>query len=235
MVAIANRPTPGQAAIAIALLVLLVIYPFWVGALFDRFGVRAVALVGLAMLALSYAARKRTGLQSGAWRDFVASGAILVAASASGDERFLLLLPALINLQLFLFCMDSLKDGRSIIERMARVLQPHLPEFTRGYCRGCTRFWAGFFLTSAVVIAGLAVIAPVAVWQRFTGPVYMSLLLMIVAVEFLIRKIYFRYYTDNWLDRRFSAWFPAEATARGRRSAAYIASFEENEARSSSS
>ncbi len=42
------------------------------------------------------------------------------------------------------------------------------------------------------------------------------------AVEYVVRKSWFRYYAGGLLDRLWAAWLPAENTARGRRSLAYI-------------
>ncbi|NNL84064.1 MAG: hypothetical protein HKP27_00340 [Myxococcales bacterium] len=240
MAAITYRPTLAHLAVVLALAVMLIAYPFIVDELLSRFGVRAVALAGLASLVLGFFARRGTSVRANGRRDLGISAAALGAGFVTGEPRFLLLLPALINLQIYFVCRDSLREDPSVIERMARYLQPRLPEFTRGYCRACTRFWAGFFAANVAVISALAFFAPLSVWRVYTGPVYVTLLSVLGLAEFLCRKIYFRYYADNWFDRLFSTWFPAEATARGRRSAAYIASFSsgdarENDARNSAS
>ncbi|MDX1650410.1 MAG: hypothetical protein R3263_11210, partial [Myxococcota bacterium] len=42
------------------------------------------------------------------------------------------------------------------------------------------------------------------------------------AVEWLVRKVRFRYYGPGPLDRLLATWLPAENTPRGRRSLDYI-------------
>jgi hypothetical protein len=54
------------------------------------------------------------------------------------------------------------------------------------------------------------------------------------AAEFLVRKTWFRYYFHGGPFERFWAWlFPAERTARGRRSLAYIEAYRAERARRS--
>ena len=50
------------------------------------------------------------------------------------------------------------------------------------------------------------------------------------ALEFFLRKWWFRHYEDKWIDRVLARIFPSERTKRGRRSQAYIAQVKAEEA-----
>jgi hypothetical protein len=74
-----------------------------------------------------------------------------------------------------------------------------------------------------VAIAGLALAGRLEAWRAFTGWIVYAAMLVFGAVEFLVRKTWFRYYFHGGpFDRLWSRLFPAEATAAGRRSQAYI-------------
>ena len=64
---------------------------------------------------------------------------------------------------------------------------------------------------------------PEAAWVSYTTRSYFVAMAVLGAVEFLVRKLYFRHYEGGPIDGVFAALFPAENTAMGRRSAAYIA------------
>ncbi len=103
------------------------------------------------------------------------------------------------------------------------MIEPRLPEFTRPYCRKSTVIWALFFLANAAAMTWLAWFGPAAAWVSYTTRSYFVAMAVLGAVEFLVRKLYFRHYEGGPIDGVFAALFPAENTAMGRRSAAYIA------------
>ena len=81
------------------------------------------------------------------------------------------------------------------------------------------------------MIAGLALSGRAAPWQAVTGWGIYALMLAISALEFFVRKTWFRYYFHGGLfDRFWARLFPAENTEQGRRSAAYIERYREQAA-----
>jgi uncharacterized membrane protein len=106
---------------------------------------------------------------------------------------------------------------------MATVIQPYLPPFTHDYCMRVTALWTLFFAVNAVVIAALAVVSPEHGWPLYTSRIYFALVAGITTVEFVVRKLWFRHYgRRSPVDRLLATLFPAENTARGRRSIAYL-------------
>lgn len=133
----------------------------------------------------------------------------------------LLLLPALAHATLCAVFLASLRADPCIVERAARRIEPHLPDFTRGYCRALTLVWSGFFAVAAVGIAALALSGPTP-WRSAALPAYAGAVACLSAAEFVFRKVWFRHYTRRRIDRLFGRLFPADRTARGRRSLAYL-------------
>lgn len=218
-----ERPTPGQ-AMATGLLVLgAFVYPVLGEQVIASWGVAATAsvLLGLALLSMlgRYAIDRRPlrlfGQNAGAL-------VLLALAATSGERTFLLLFPALVNLYLCAIFAGSLATDRSIVERGARMLQPYLPPFTLAYCRNLTAFWAVFFVLNAIAISVVAIEAP-ELWRSYTVFVYAALVAGISAVEFLVRKVWFRNFGDGPFDRVLAVCFPPEANERGRRSQHYMA------------
>jgi len=142
---------------------------------------------------------------------------------ASGERRLLLLLPVVVSLYLLVTFAASLRRGPPMIERFARLVEDDLPDFTKPYCRAITWAWCGFLAANALVAGALAVAAPLAWWTLYTGLLFYLLMGLLLGAEFVLRKLWFRYYEDGVLDRVFARIFPAERTANGRRSLAYQA------------
>ena len=155
----------------------------------------------------------------------VAAGVVvlLALAAASGDARFLRLVPAWIYLALAALCAVSLRGPGSLIESVAQWIVPDAPAFIRGYCRGVTAAWVAIFLANAAAIAWLALAGPPEAWSRFALRDVWLAMGAFAAAEFLVRKTRFRYYFHGGpFERLWARLFPAERTARGRRSLAYI-------------
>lgn len=215
-------PSPGQAITALVLALAAFAYPALGEWLIARFGVRAVAAGLLAFAALHFGARLvlerralRLALQS------AGAFALLALAAATGERFYLQLFPVLVNATLAVLFAATLATESSMIERGARAMQPYLPAFTRPYCRAVTAMWVAFFAASAIGIAVVVARAP-ELWRAASTTYYFAAVAAISLVEFGFRKLWFRNYARGPLDRALASLFPAEATARGRRSLAYV-------------
>ncbi|MGH0033306.1 MAG: hypothetical protein ACQGVC_26250 [Myxococcota bacterium] len=167
-------------------------------------------------------AAPRFGVQLGRTPGVIAAG--LGLATVVTGERLPLLLVAswAYGVAAWVF-WQSTRDGSSVIEQVARRIHPYAPDFIGPYCRKVTLLWAAFLGASALVLAGLAVAAPLEWWEGYTKWVIVPLSLAGSAVEYLVRKTWFRYYPYGGpIDRVFMTFFPAGATEAGRRSQAYI-------------
>ncbi len=223
------RPSPRTLLGAALLAASLLLYPWGIDAALARFGTRATA-AGLLALALAGGAVPYP--RSGGRRidlprvpGFPAALAALPAAALLlGDVRCLHLLPAAVYLWLALLCAASLREERSLMERAALFLQPRAPDFIRSYCRTVTALWGAVFAAIAAVIAGLVLAGAPEARRAFSEWGLWVPIGILSALEYAVRKAWFRYYAGGPLDRIWAALLPAERTERGRRSLEYIRS-----------
>jgi len=208
---------------------LVVVYPWALDAILERFGTRpaAAALVVAVLATLPLRSRAAVAGPLGA----LGLAGLLLGAAVTGDREFLRLVPAWIYVGLAWAAASSLRGGSSLIERGARFLVPEAPEFIGDYCRVVTALWAAFFLACAAVIGTLALAGSAEAWRAFTGRTLWLVMAFLSVVEFFARKTWFRYYYRGGLfDRFWSRLFPAEETERGRRSMEAIRIYREGRA-----
>jgi uncharacterized membrane protein len=156
-------------------------------------------------------------------RQYLPLIALAGAAVVLGNQTLLLLLPMLVSLYLLATFAWSLRRGPPMVERFARLAEDDLPDFTLPYCRRVTELWCAFLAANAAAALVLALAAPIGWWALYTGVLAYLLMVLLLAGEFVFRKLWFRYYGDGVADRLFLRWFPPERTANGRRSLAYVA------------
>ena len=198
-------------------------YPFVIYFAYTRLGTRALGGILLLLYAVSLAFRIRGSIDEirALVRQHLGLALVIGLAIAIDDPTVLLLLPVFVSAYLLWTFGRSLRDGPPMIERFARLVEDDLPEFTFPYCRKWTIVWCVFFAANASVVIALALFAPLAWWVLYTGLLFYVLLGALLATEFVMRKLWFRYYLDGITDRIFAALFPAERTPNGRRSLAY--------------
>jgi uncharacterized membrane protein len=143
-------------------------------------------------------------------------------AALSGDARFLQLVPAAIEALLCAVFLGSLAGGGSILQKAALTLEPYAPDFIAPYCRKATLAFAALFTVQAIALVGLALAAPGPGWAARASLLVWGPTLLATALEFAVRKAWFRHYGDGPVDRALRKLMPPENTARGRRSLDYI-------------
>jgi uncharacterized membrane protein len=221
---LSRRRTLGLLAAAAGAAFFLVLYPLVAARLSAALGVRGAAALFLA-LALGSVLRRARGAGAELAPPGWARGglaALLAIAAASGEPLWLFLIPAWIQLALAAISVRTLRHPPSLIERAGRFVQPYLPEFVAPYCRAVTALWAAIFGANALAIAALAIAAPLELWQAYTGLWMYAGMAGIAVVEYFVRKLWFRHYGDNWVDRLWARMLPQDGSARGRRTKAYV-------------
>lgn len=150
---------------------------------------RAAALALLAALLVTAGPRLRAAgpAPAGALALPLAGGALAAGCAATGDGRLLLALPVLINGLLLVGFLASLR-GESVVERLARLLEPDLPAERAAYCRRVTWVWCAFFALNGAVAAALAVVAPLAWWALWTGLLSYVAMGLLFAGEVVVRR-----------------------------------------------
>jgi uncharacterized membrane protein len=143
-------------------------------------------------------------------------------AALSGNARFLQLVPAAIEALLCAVFLGSLAGGSSILQKAALTLEPFAPDFIGPYCRKATVGFAALFAVQAVALVVLALVAKGPGWAARASLLVWGPTLVATALEFAVRKAWFRHYGDGPVDRALRKLLPPENTARGRRSLDYI-------------
>jgi uncharacterized membrane protein len=129
------RPSLALTVVGATMLV-AVTFPLLAARAVEAFGPRAtsgaVLALGLASLALSRRAERSEpgGATTGRGRWLRALPLLLPAlTAASGDERFLRLVPAAIEAALCALFLASLRGGSSILQQAALWIEPYAPDF----------------------------------------------------------------------------------------------------------
>jgi uncharacterized membrane protein len=222
--AAAGAPAPPLPAWRIAMGVLqtvfILAYPFIVYLAYRRFETRAAGGVLLGLVCLSLALQIR-GPAADLWRlvrEHLALLVLIGIAILTGERFVLQLLPMAVSLFLLATFGWSLRAGPPLVERFARLVDPDLPDFCVPYCRKVTIFWCVFLAANALCAGLLAWLGSFETWALYTGLVAYLLLGAAFAGEWVLRKLWFRYYGQGFGDRVMARLFPAERTANGRRS-----------------
>ena len=112
---------------------------------------------------------------------------VLVALSIwLDDPRFLLALPSLIAVTLFVAFARTLRTT-PMVEHYARLAQPELSAAEIRHCRQATWGWCGFFLLNGAFSAWLAFQADATVWALYTGLGSYVAVGMVFALEYGVR------------------------------------------------
>ena len=142
-----------------------------------------------ALLGGLWLARLLLGKQGpgGRWMAAAVLGFCLLLGLA-GEPALLRWYPVLINLLLLGLFALSLKVGPPLVERLARLREPELPERAVRYTRQVTKVWALFFLANGLIAAALTLWAPLAWWTLYTGLISYGLIGLLFAGEWLVRQ-----------------------------------------------
>lgn len=185
-------------------LLLLATYPFLFYVGIARWNLRIIAAALLLVLVPVFAVRYRNrepGISGAMLSIPVTVAGFLILAALSNDRRFILALPVVVNAVLLLQFASSLWTSQSLVERIARLVQPELSPAEVSYCRSVTWLWVLFFALNGSIAAILALTGPLSLWAAYTGVVSYLLIGATFAGEFLVRRMRFGSFGDGPHDR----------------------------------
>lgn len=142
------------------------------------------ALLGGLWLARLLLGERRPGSR---WMALAALAFCLLLGLA-GEPALLRWYPVLLSALLLGLFGLSLKFGPPLIERLARLREPQLPERAVRYTRQVTLIWTLFFLANGLVAAALTLWAPLAWWTLYNGLIAYALMGLLFAGEWLVRQ-----------------------------------------------
>ena len=114
--------------------------------------------------------------------------ALSLGALVSNDETLLLLYPATVSLALLALFGLSLRTPQSLVERMARITHPDIPEAAVRWCRHWTEVWCVFFAANAAISVWSALAASREVWAIYNGLVVYLVMGTLLGGEWLLRR-----------------------------------------------
>jgi uncharacterized membrane protein len=115
--------------------------------------------------------------------------ALVVVTFVSNSSFGLKLYPLLINLGLLAVFAYSLKYPPTVIERIARLSDPELPESAILYTRQVTRLWCGFFIVNGLISFYTSLFSSIAIWTLYNGLIAYALIGILLAAEYLYRLL----------------------------------------------
>lgn len=95
--------------------------------------------------------------------------------------------PVLVSLSLLIVFAGSLLYPPPIIERLARIQHPNLPEQGVIYTRKVTQVWCMFFVINGSIAAATALWSSFAWWSLYNGLIAYLLMALLMGIEYLVR------------------------------------------------
>lgn len=113
---------------------------------------------------------------------------LLLAATAWAPVGAMTAYPIVVSLGLAAVFAHSLLHGPCVVERIARLRDPHLPVWVVGYTRNVTKVWLVFFLANAAISAATAIAGDLEMWTLYNGLISYALMGCLFAAEFSVRS-----------------------------------------------
>ncbi|MFQ6371997.1 hypothetical protein [Shewanella sp. YIC-542] len=106
------------------------------------------------------------------------------------QQHWLLYYPVVMNLCMLGLFGSSLLQKTSMVERLARIAEPQLPDSARGYLRRVTLLWCVLFVINGTMAAYTALYASLATWTLYNGLIAYLLMGILAGGEWLYRHFW---------------------------------------------
>ena len=114
--------------------------------------------------------------------------ALCVASVLLKTHQLLLFYPVVVNAVMLAVFGGSLWSAMPIVERLARLQEPDLPEKGMRYTRHVTQIWCGFFIINGGITLFTALYADMSLWTAWNGMIAYLLMGTLMAGEWLVRR-----------------------------------------------
>lgn len=173
--------------------VIVVTYPLIVYFGLEYFDARliAISLIALALLRL-FLVRNIDGMSAGMPHARLVVIALLVfgvLTFVSNQPVLLQYYPVVMNVLMFAFFFGSLLWPPTIIEQLARISNPDLPEAGIAYTRKVTMVWCGFFVLNGSMALYTVLGTSLGFWAVYNSVISYSLMGVLFAGEYLVRRV----------------------------------------------
>ena len=133
--------------------------------------------------------RRQAGPLSVVTQVVAAAGMTLCIASyLLKTHQLLLFYPVVVNSVMLAVFGGSLWSSMPIVERLARLREPVLPERAVRYTRRVTQIWCAFFILNGGVALFTALYGDMSLWTAWNGMISYLLMGTLMAGEWLVRQ-----------------------------------------------
>ncbi|HHS9716756.1 TPA: hypothetical protein ACTW8L_000120 [Klebsiella quasipneumoniae subsp. quasipneumoniae] len=133
--------------------------------------------------------RRRAGALSVVTQIVAVAGMTLCIASyLLKNHQLLLFYPVVVNSVMLAVFGGSLWSRMPIIERLARLREPDLPERAVRYTRRVTQIWCAFFIINGGIALFTALYGDLSLWTAWNGMISYLLMGTLMAGEWLVRQ-----------------------------------------------
>ncbi len=133
--------------------------------------------------------RRRAGALSVVTQIVAVAGMTLCIASyLLKTHQLLLFYPVVVNSMMLAVFGGSLWSTMPIIERLARLREPDLPERAVRYTRRVTQIWCAFFIINGGIALFTALYGDLSLWTAWNGMISYLLMGTLMVGEWLVRQ-----------------------------------------------
>ncbi len=165
-------------------------YPFAVYFGINKYGLNIISGVLIAALIgrLVFAQRsKLVELKYLAMTSAIVGLALVGIGTIFKQQGWLLYYPVVVNLSMLAVFGASLFQKQTVIERLARLQEPDLPQSGIQYTRKVTQVWCGFFISNASIALYTCFISLEA-WTIYNGLISYLLAGVLFLSEWIVRQ-----------------------------------------------
>lgn len=170
--------------------ILLLAWPFiiWFGLAHNSLQ-GLLPLIALMLFLRFRQTRRRAGALSVVTQIVAVAGMTLCIASyLLKTHQLLLFYPVVVNSVMLAVFGGSLWSTMPIIERLARLREPDLPERAVRYTRRVTQIWCAFFIINGGIALFTALYGDLSLWTAWNGMISYLLMGTLMAGEWLVRQ-----------------------------------------------
>ena len=169
---------------------LLLAWPFviWFGLAHNGLHWLLPLMALLLLLRLRQTRRQAGPLQAVTQLVAVVGIALCVASFLLKTHQLLLFYPVVVNAVMLAVFGGSLWSAMPIVERLARLQEPDLPEKGVRYTRHVTQIWCCFFIINGGIALFTARYADMSLWTAWNGMIAYLLMGTLMAGEWLVRR-----------------------------------------------
>lgn len=170
----------------IILATLTLCYPAAVYFGLQHFNPQQMAALLLTLAVIRFMSLGKSPINHWAWPPLIL--VLALWSLSSNSDMGLKLYPVLMNISFFIVFAWSLRVGPPIVERLARLTEPELPESAIAYTRRVTGAWCLFFIVNGAIALYTVWLQNAEIWALYNGFISYLLMGVFFAVEWLIRQ-----------------------------------------------